>query len=98
MKEQKLAAVQAEIAGERAASLARSAGRLRAALDALRRFDSGAQGRKSRAQLVVEASEACLGYVVQREILGFGAQDADAIRKEYAVPAEVWNRMGAVTH
>ncbi|MBX5462749.1 MAG: hypothetical protein IRZ28_16870 [Steroidobacteraceae bacterium] len=98
MKERKLAAVQAEIAGERAASLAQSAGRLRSALDALKRFDGGVRGRKSRTQLVAEASEACLGYLVQREILGFGAQDAEAIRNEYAVPAEVWNRMGAVTH
>jgi hypothetical protein len=96
MKERKLAAVQAEIARERAESLARGSQRLRAALETLNRHDRGVRGKKTRPQLVAEAAEACLGYIVQREILGFGAQDAEAIRTQYAVPAEVWNRMGVV--
>lgn len=95
-KQQKLAAVQAEIARERAESLSRASVKLRGTLESLYRFDAGAAGSEARAQLVLEASQACLAYLVQREIMGFGAQDADAIRREYNVPSEVWNAMGAL--
>jgi hypothetical protein len=96
LKEQRLAAVNAEIARERAQSLSRGSQRLRATLESLRRFDSGTAVGKPRSQLVTEASEACLAYLVQREIMGFGAQDAEAIRREYGVPRDVWNAMGAL--
>jgi uncharacterized protein DUF6665 len=96
IKEQRLAAVNAEIARERAQSLSRSSLRLRTTLESLRRFDSGAEAGKPRSQWVTEASEACLAYLVQREIMGFGAQDAEAIRREYGVPRDVWNAMGAL--
>jgi hypothetical protein len=33
---------------------------------------------------------------VQRELLGFGREDAALVRREYTVPAEVWNRMGSL--
>jgi hypothetical protein len=95
-KEKKLAAVEAEIARERAESLGRSARRLRSTLDALRKFDAGTENSKSRVQLVSEASEACLAYLVQREFMGFGAQDAKAVRKDFSVPEDVWNAMGAI--
>jgi hypothetical protein len=91
-KEKKQAAVEAEIAAERAASLGRSERRLKKTLDAIRRFDAGELRGKNRERLLSEASEACLGYVVQREVLGLPAAD---VRKEYGVPDEVWNRMGA---
>jgi hypothetical protein len=95
VKEKKLASVQAEIARERAESLARGSQRLRTALTALRTFDAGTHGGKSRAQLVTEASEACLALLVQREVLGFGFKDAEALRKDFEIPADVWNAMGA---
>jgi uncharacterized protein DUF6665 len=96
LKEQRLAAVTAEIARERAESLSRGSLRLHATLEALRRFDSGTPSGKPRSQLVTEASEACFAHLVQREIMGFGAQDAEAIRREYGVPRDVWNALGAL--
>jgi uncharacterized protein DUF6665 len=96
VKESKLKAVESEIARERAESLGRGAQRLRSSLDNLRQLDAGEPTHKSREQLVFEASTACLAYVVQREIMGFGAQDAQAIRTDFAVPGEVWDRMGAI--
>jgi hypothetical protein len=95
-KEKKLAAVEAEIARERAESLGRSAQRLRSTLEALRELDAGTENSKSRELLVSDASEACLAYLVQREFMGFGAQDANAVRKDFSVPEDVWNAMGAI--
>jgi len=95
-KAAKLAAVESEIARERAESLSRGAQRLRSSLDNLRQFDAGQPTQMSREQLLHDASSACLSYLVQREIMGFGAQDAHAIRKDFAVPGDVWNRMGAI--
>jgi hypothetical protein len=95
VKEKKLASVEAEIARERAESIARGAHRLRAALASLRQYDAGTQGTKPRAQLVSEAAEACLALLVQREVLGLGTKDAEAVRKDFEVPQEVWNTMGA---
>lgn len=96
VKESKLKAVESEIARERAESLSRGAQRLRGSLDNLRQFDAGHPAHRSREQLLFEAANACLAYLVQREIMGFGSQDAHAIRKDFAVPGEVWNRMGAI--
>ena len=93
-KEKKHAAVESEIAAERAASLGRTERRLRKTLDAIRRFDAGELQGKQRERLLSEASDACLGYVVQREALGLPTAD---VRKEYGVSDEVWNFMGA-TH
>ncbi|HVY80004.1 MAG TPA: DUF6665 family protein [Steroidobacteraceae bacterium] len=87
--------MQAEIARERAESLARGSQRLQRALAALRSFDAGARGAKSRAQLVADASDACLALLVQREVMGLGAKDADALRRDFDIPREVWNAMGA---
>jgi len=90
-----------EIAAERAAALGMAARRLRSALQALKKLDAeaGTDGRRrevSRTRLVQKASEACHAYIVQRELLGFGREDAALVRREYEVPPEVWNRMGAV--
>jgi hypothetical protein len=85
--------VEAEIAGEMAASLGLAAQRLEKALEALRKHDAGKKKQgKSRARLVTEAAEACHAYVIQREVVGLGAQSA----KELGVPGEVWRRMGVV--
>ena len=95
------AEVEKEIAAERAAALGLATRRLRAAIQALEKFDaeaaSGAgKGDAGRMRLVQKASEACHAYVVQRELLGFGRDDAAQVRREYHVPPEVWTRMGAV--
>jgi hypothetical protein len=92
VKEKKLSAVQSEIAAERAAALGRADTRLKKALDAVRLFDAGELKGKKRERLLFEASEACLGYVVQREALGLPVSD---IRADYCVTDEIWNRMGA---
>lgn len=96
MKEKKLAAVEAEIAAERAAALGLAEGKLRRTLSALKTFESASSGRRTRAQLVDDAAEACLAYVVQREAMGIGAHNMRAMLAEYQIPDEVWNRMGAV--
>jgi hypothetical protein len=95
MKEKKLAAVEAEIAAERAAALGLSEGKLRRTLSALKSFDPEKSGRRTRAQLVDEAADACLAYVVQREAMGIGAHNMRTVLAEYQIPEEVWNRMGA---
>jgi hypothetical protein len=92
MKAKSTKPVEAEIAGEMAASLGLAAQRMEKALAALKYHDAGKKKGKSRARLVAEAAEACHAYVIQREIVGLGAQTA----KELGVPAEVWRRMGAV--
>ena len=98
VKEQKLASVQSEIARERAESLARGSRRLRASLDKLRELEAGAAAGigDNRSQLVAAASEACLAHLIQREFMGFGAQDAESIRRDFQVPQEVWSGMGAM--
>jgi len=92
-KEKKLAAVQAEIAVERAAALGRAEARLTKALEAVRRFDTGESKGRQRERLLDEAAEACLSYVVQREAIGLPAAQ---IRTDYCVTDEIWNRMGVV--
>ncbi len=102
MRKPNHAEVEKEVAAERAAALGLAARRLRGAVQALQKFDAAAgpaarkAGDARRTRLVEKAAEACHAYVVQRELLGFGREDAPAIRREYEVPAEVWNRMGAV--
>jgi len=86
--------VEKEIAGEKAAALGRSARKLRSALDKLRRFDESSRRSRevdARARLVEGAGEALWAYVVQREAVGL--IDSEYIRKEYAVPADVWQHM-----
>lgn len=92
-----------EIAQEQAAALGRLGRALEAALAALSEHD----GRQSqggdrleqtaagavRARLLQEASDALWCFVVQREACGL--RDQRAIMREYRVPADVQNRMGA---
>jgi len=87
-----------ELRAERAASLGRSGRRLRSALGELSRFDetqSEAATRRpavTRGELLANAAEALLGYIVQREALGLTSH-ADAVR-EYQIPREVLKRVG----
>lgn len=89
-----------ELAQEKASALGRLGRALEAALAALARFDasdgaenSSAEGRRSRAALVAEASVALWQFVVQREACGL--RDMRHVLRDYRVPAEVARRMGA---
>jgi hypothetical protein len=87
------------IAGEKATGLGISGRRLQAALDALRAHDAGREtGAPAdpvlREKLVLEAAEACWGYIVQRELLGLGTEDAAYVLEAYRVPDEVRRRLG----
>lgn len=92
-----------EIAQEQAAALGRLGRALEAALAALSehdglRADSGdlpeqAPAGAARERLLREASNALWCFVVQREAVGL--RDQRAIMREYRVPIEVQNRMGA---
>lgn len=92
-------ALEVEIAGEKAAALGRSGRKLRAALDRLRKFDSGtakarraAAGTETRAELIARAGEAYWSYLVQREALGLF--DNESVVEDYGIPPEVARSMG----
>ena len=92
-----------EIAQEQAAALGRLGRALEAALAALSEHDgvhadSGdrpgqAPAGAARERLLRDASNALWCFVVQREAVGL--RDQRAIMREYRVPIEVQNRMGA---
>jgi len=92
-----------EIAQEQAAALGRLGRALEAALAALSEHDgvhthSGdrpgqAPAGAARDRLLRDASNALWCFVVQREAVGL--RDQRAIMREYRVPIEVQNRMGA---
>ncbi len=94
-----------EIAQEQAAALGRLGRALEAALAALSRYDHAQTQRRDkppapaspattvREQLVQEASYALWCFVIQREACGL--RDQRLIVREYRIPAEVQNRMGA---
>lgn len=85
--------VEAEILGEKAAALARVAGRFEEALAALRAFDSDRAGAdvERRSRLVDDAGEALWCFVVQREAMG--QRDHRHVMEAYDVPREVRLRM-----
>ncbi|CAA9301667.1 MAG: hypothetical protein AVDCRST_MAG68-500 [uncultured Gemmatimonadetes bacterium] len=80
--------VQAEIAQEKAASLARMATRLQDALNRLEAHDAP----EGRPALVAQAGEALWYYVIQREACGL--RGMESILREFRVPREVQLRMG----
>ena len=91
--EKSLDSINHEIAGEKAGALGRSGRKLRQALDNLRRFEQRVVDKQradpvARARLVKVASDAFWLYVVQREAIGL--VDSEYIRREYAVPLDVW--------
>ena len=88
-----------EIAQEQVSALGRMGRALEAALAALAEYDrvlgakdSGAKDA-ARARLVRDASDALWCFMVQRE--AFGLRDPRPVIRDYRVPAEVYNRMGA---
>jgi hypothetical protein len=95
------AALDYEIAREKASALARLGRRLEAALAALAAFDaqadddaaaSAATGREQRDALVAEAGEVLWCFIVQREACGL--RDSARAMRDYGMPAEVRLRVG----
>jgi hypothetical protein len=91
------AALDYEIAQEKAATLGRLGRALEAALAALREFDAQPReasvvSRQERRALVVQAGHALWMFVVQREALGL--RDSRQLMRDYGVTPEVQGRMG----
>jgi Family of unknown function (DUF6665) len=94
------AAIDYEIAREKASALGRLGRRLEAALAALAAFDAQvdeevigpSERRERRAALVAEAGEVLWSFIVQREACGL--RDSNRAMRDYGVPAEVRLRMG----
>ncbi len=92
------AALDYEIAQEKAAALGRLGRGLERALEKLRDFDAAspraAQAeRRHRAELVAAAGHALWLFLVQREACGL--RDSRAVMRDYQVPSEVQGRAGA---
>lgn len=93
------AALEYEIAQEKASALGRLGRRLEASIAALADFDTnnvgglGDEQRSMRRRLVAEAGTALWYFVVQREALGL--RDSARVMRDYQVPVEVRNRMDA---
>jgi hypothetical protein len=90
-----------EIAQEKAVALGRMGRALEEALAKLREFDAAhprlgalASIQQARRFLVTEAGHALWMFVVQREACGL--RDSRAIMRDYDVPGEVQQCMGAV--
>lgn len=95
------AALDYEIAHEKASTLGRLGRRLEAALAALAGFDARSEDqafampaarRQRRAELVAAAGEVLWCFIVQREACGL--RDTARAMRDYGVPAEVRLRMG----
>jgi hypothetical protein len=93
------AALDYEIAREKASALGRLGRRLEAALAALAAFDaqhedeaSPAIRREKREELVASAGEVLWSFIVQREACGL--RDSARAMRDYGVPPEVRLRMG----
>jgi hypothetical protein len=90
--ERLLAATNAEIASEKAASLGRAGRRLKEALTSLREPSTGPDALTLYLERLDEAAEALYFYIVQREACGL--LDAAEVTREYDVPRDVQLRMG----
>jgi hypothetical protein len=89
-----------EIVQEQAAALGRMGRALEAALAKLQEFDAAhpregapASAQQARRTLVIEAGHALWMFVVQREACGL--RDSRTVMRNYNVPGEVQQRMGA---
>jgi hypothetical protein len=90
----RLAALDYEIAQEQVSALGRLGRALEAALAALADYERRHQMRDAaRAKLVQDASDALWCFMVQREAIGL--RDPRPVIRDYLVPTEVYNRMGA---
>jgi len=90
-----------ELAQEMASALGRLGRALETALQALAAFDAGhdraalsAEAQQARRDLVAAAGHALWQFAIQREACGL--RDSRQIMRDYRVPPEVQNSMGAV--
>jgi hypothetical protein len=89
------AALDYELAREKASALGRMGRRLEAALAALAAFDARAdEDPLRRDALVAEAGAALWNFIVQREACGL--RDSTRAMRDYGVPGEVRARMGVL--
>ena len=90
------AALDYELAQERASALGRLGRQLEAALAELRAFDAARTGdpkeRLQRDALLAETAHVLWNFVVQREACGL--RDSNRVMIDYGVPTEVRVRMG----
>jgi uncharacterized protein DUF6665 len=91
------AALDYELAQEKAATLGRLGRGLEHALASLAAFDAqrdepSGEATDKRGELVMAAGHALWLFVVQREALGL--RDTRQVMRDYRVPAEVQGRMG----
>ena len=89
----RVVALDYEIAQEQASALGRAGRALEAALAALSDFEAAPAPGRIRAELVQAASNALWRFLVQRECCGL--RDARQVIRDYRVPADVQNRVGA---
>ncbi|HEY8616966.1 DUF6665 family protein [Phenylobacterium sp.] len=78
-----------ELLEEQASSLGRSGRKMEAALAALREHPGG----EGRAHALKAAADAVWSFFVQREVMGL--RDRAAIVRQFDIPREVLNRVGA---
>jgi hypothetical protein len=94
-----ITALDYELAQEKASALGRLGRALEQALAALAAFDAdpspadATERRRQRSALVAAAGRALWHFIVQREACGL--RDSPVIMREYRVPSEVRDRMGA---
>ena len=98
-KDSPAAALEYELAQEKASALGRLGRALEAALAALHAFDAVANEATADAQcerrtLVAQAGHALWLFVVQREALGL--RDTRQLMRDYRVPGEVQSGMGVL--
>jgi len=85
--------LEVEIRAERAASLGRAGRDVETALERLRAFDAAGGGPTPRADLVRAAADVVWGFLIHRELCGL--RDREQVIRDYGIPREILNRLGA---
>lgn len=94
-QQEALASVRTALNEEYAGALGASGRRLQQRLDALAAHDAGRPDPyRPRERLLREAADALYSYVIQKEALGVA--DEAQLKAAFAVPREVWLRLGVV--
>ena len=85
--------LEAEVAAEKAAALGHAGRRMEKALADLRAC-AAPPGTAERERLLDEAADRVWHYLIQRELIGL--REPSGAIADYAIPAAVMNRVGAV--
>ena len=83
-----------ELLAEKASSLGHHGRLVEAAMARLREHDAAGGPAEQRLDLVKRAAREVWAYFVQRELCGF--RDQKDVIRQYAIPAEVLARLGAM--